>query len=176
MLKVLSKREKVILYSTIGVILFAVIFNVLLYPLMDRNTRLNKEIELTRQKLKKYLWLLSQKDIIENKYSKFSQALKAPAQEDPLVAGLAQLENMAKEANIRIIDMRPEAQPKAQGPYKEAMIELRAEGGAEGFLKFIYEIENSLSLLKIKKFQLSSRANAQVLEARFTVSQLFTPE
>lgn len=43
------------------------------------------------------------------------QALKAPGQEDPLVAGLAQLENMAKEANIRIIDMRPEAQPKAQG-------------------------------------------------------------
>jgi hypothetical protein len=161
---------------TAGVIIFAVVFNILLYPVMNKNSLLNKEINLTEQKLKKYLWLLSQKDNIMNKYSRFASTVKVSGQEDPLVAGLTELENMAKEANIRLIDIRPEAAAKTQGPYKEAIIELRAEGAEEGYLKFLYKIENSLSLLKIKKFQLSARANTQALEARFTISQLFATE
>ena len=176
MLKVLTKREKTILYTTMGVILFAVVFNLLLYPFFKKNSDLSKEINVSRQKLKNYALLLSQKDAILSKYSALASAAKATAAQDPLVTGLAELENMAGESDIRIIDIRPESQVKTQGPYKEALIELRAEGQEENFLKFIYKIENSMSLLKIKKFQLSSRQNTQALEGRFSISLLFASE
>jgi len=158
------------------VILFAVVFNVLLYPLARENAQLNKQIILTRQKLKKYVWLISQKDAIQAKFSAYIFAGKASGEEDPLVVGLAKLESLARGANIRIIDIRPQMNPKAQGPYKESEIELRAEGEEGEFLKFIYDIENSLSLLKIKKFQLSSRPNTRTLEARFSIAQLIVSE
>jgi hypothetical protein len=175
MLKVLSKREKNILYSTIGVILFAIVFNLLLYPFFSRNARLNKEIELTRGKLKNYYWLLSQKEAIMSRYSKFNLS-SATAQEDPIVSGLRQLEDMAKDSGIRIIDIRPEQAPAGAAASREASIELRAEGLSADFLKFLYDIEESLSLLRVRKFQLTSRANTQALEGRFTIALLFAPD
>ena len=176
MIKVLTKRERIILYATIGVIFFAIIFNAILFPLAKKNSELNKRISLAQQKLKNYIWLLSQKDVILNKYSLLTSSVNGSGKENQIVAGLTGLENMAKEANVRIIDIRPQPEVKSHGSRGEGVIELRAEGEAEAFLKFIYEIEKSLALLKIKKFQLSSRPNSQTLEARFTITQLFVSE
>ena len=172
----LSKRERVILFATVAVIGFAVIFNLLLYPFFNKSATLSKEIAITKQKLKKYAFLLSQKEAINKKYSVFLSQQKSSQDTDTLVSALSELEAMAKETNIRIIDIRPETLTRQQGPYKEALIELRAESDAQGFLKFMYRIGNSLSLLTVRKFQLSSRANAVYLEGRFTIRQVMASE
>ncbi|MBM3246455.1 MAG: hypothetical protein FJZ13_03895 [Candidatus Omnitrophica bacterium] len=170
--KILSKREKIILYVAIGVIVFSLGFNFLIAPGLGRNDVLNREISMVRTKLKKYRWLLSQKDYIQNKYNKFSSTLKLPGEQaDTLTGALAELENLAKDANVRIIDLRP--QPTINpSEYQEIIIDLRAEGTMEGYLKFIYNLENSLSLLKIKRFQLSAKPNNPALEGNFSISRI----
>lgn len=173
MLKILSKRERVILSAAVGVVIFAAGFNFLIAPILSKNDSLNKEITLTRAKLRKYRWLLSQKDYIQGKYSKFSSAAKLSVEEeDALTSALSELENLAKNANIRIIDLRPQA-TKSSDLYREIFIDLRAEGTMEGYLNFIYNLENSLSLLRIKKFQLSARPNTAVLEGSFSISRIY---
>lgn len=173
MIRVLSRRERVILYATAGVIIFAAIFNFLLAPVLTKNDNLNKEINLKRAKLKKYLWLLSQKEAIQGKYSKFSSAPGGLGQEqDALVSALSELENLAKNSGVKIIDLRPQQPAGGRDLYREILIDLRTEGEMAGYLKFIYELENSLSLLRIKKFQLSAKPNSTILEGSFSISQL----
>ena len=176
MARILSKREKGILYCTIGVAVFAAVFNFILLPVINKNSAINRETEVTKTKLKKYLWLLGQKDNIQNKYRKFTSSLGlTAAQEDSLVGVLAKIESLAKQANIRTIDIRPQA-PKTADLYKELLVDLRAEGAMDGFARFIYDIENSLSLLRIKKFQFTSKSLSQNLEGNFVISQVSVPK
>ena len=172
MQSILTKREKIILYITIGVIIFSIIFNFLILPVLTKIGLLNKEINLTQARLKKYTQLLSQKDYIQSKYNKFiSRVSVSGRRQDTLVDALSELENLAKEANIRIIDIRPQASRNIN-LYKEIIIDLRTEGTMEGYLKFIYNIENSLLLLRIKKLQLDAKPNSPTLEGSFSISQI----
>lgn len=169
MQKLLTKREKAIFYTTIAVIGFAVIFNFLLAPILAKSGTLNKEINLTRAKVKKYLWLLKQKKRIEDKASKFPSMVSAVIrQEEASGTMFSELEDLAKSAGVRIIDIRPEAVAKNTA----LTVDLRTEGTQEAYLRFIYNLENSLSLLRIKNFQLTSRSNSQSLEGNFSISQL----
>jgi len=173
MLKILSKRERVILFATIGVIVFAIILNFLILPLLARNDNLNKRIELTRKKLTKFMWLLSQRENIKGKYGNFSSTFSpSNQQEDVLVRVLSELENLAKAADVKIIDIRPQVTSSSSGTYKEILIDLRTEGIIDGYLKFIYELEKSLLLLKVNKLQLATKPNTSILEGSFSISQL----
>lgn len=171
MQRVINKREKVFLYLTIMVVIFSIGFNFLINPLLQKNDKLNKEINRNKAKLTKYTWLLSQKDYIQNKYSNLIAGVDLSAKgQDRLISVLSELENLAKTANIRIIDLRPEG-GRGTGLSKEINIDLRTEGVIEDYLKFIYDIENSLALLRIKRFQLNAKPNTPLLEGVFFISQ-----
>ncbi|MBM3250044.1 MAG: type II secretion system protein M [Candidatus Omnitrophica bacterium] len=172
--KILSRRELNTLYITVGVVVFAIFFNAFLAPLLERQRELSREIDSSRQKLKKYTRLLAEKDIIEAKYARFSSAFRLPEQqEEPQLAVLSELESLANSAGIRITDVRPQGTGLTQ---KEISIEIRTEGEMSAYLKFIYTIEQSLSSLTIKKFQLNAKPNSRFLEGVFAISQLALSE
>lgn len=165
---VLKKREKIILYITIGIIFFSLAFNFVIAPVLGKYGVLSKETNLNKTKLKKYLKLLNRKAEIQNKYRRFSSGAELEADtKDILVAAMATLENLAKGAGIRIIDIRPQAAVKGN----TVIIDLRTEGPIEGYTKFIYDVETSLLLLKVKRLQLTAKPNVAALEGIFTVSQ-----
>jgi len=176
MIRVLSRRERVILYLTAGLIIFALFYNLLLAPVLDRNGELNGEIKRTRVKLSRYMRLLSQKESIQERYIKLNAA--AGATDQPagiLVSALSELEGLAKNTQIRIIDIRPSTSTSST-PRREILIDLRTEGTMEGYLRFIYDIENSLSLLRIRKLQLNAKPNTPILEGSFVISQFSVAE
>jgi hypothetical protein len=176
MQRILTKREKIILYVTAGVVIFSIIFNFLISPLLQKTQSLNKEINVTGLKLRKYIQLLSNKDNIQNRYNEFVAGKNSTYEnKDPLVAALSVLEGMAKDAGVRIIDIRPQASQRLD-LYKEILIDLRTEASMESYIKFLYNIESSLSLLKIKKFQLNTKPNSQFLEGNFSISRISLPE
>lgn len=173
MLKIINKREKLLLYTTIGIIVFAVAYNFIISPLLTRNIYLNKEITAARIKLKKYIWLLSQREAIENNYTKFAPEGGIPTPDESLlVSTLSRIEALAKNTNINIIDIRPQAVAENSSSYQGFLIDLRAEGSMENYLKFIYDLENSLLLLRIKKLRLSSTPNSILLEGIFSIQKL----
>ncbi len=119
---------------------------------------------------------MSQKESIQGKYGEFSSGIKfSDKQEDALVAVLSELENLAKTANIRIIDIRPQSQ-QGEVTHKEILVDLKTEGNMESHMKFIYDIENSLLLLRIKRFSLSAKADTGALEGRFSILKLYILE
>lgn len=173
MIKVLSKREKIFFYTTVGVILFAVIFNIFIAPAINKNDALNSQIRLNRDRLEKYTWLIANKEFIQKKYAKFAPLDETSKEEGTgTVATLADLEKLAINSGVKIVDIRPRQEARGAGSYKENTIELRAEGSLENYMKFIYNLENSLVLLRIKRFQISSRPNSAILDGNFLVAQL----
>jgi len=167
MQRLFSKREKIIFYLAAGVIILSIIFNFLLEPVFTKNEKLNKEINFTKSRLIKYSRLLSQKEKIQSR----SGISSSKPNQDRLMNVLSELENLAKGANVRIIDIRPQAS-RGANVYKEILVDLRTEGTMENYLKFIYEIENSFLLLKINRFQLTALPGSALLEGTFSLSQL----
>lgn len=170
--RLLNKRERIILYITVIVVVFSVGFNFLIAPVLKKYELLNQEIKITRSKFKKYLRLLKQKDYIHSELNKFSSGVNfSNATNDALVSTLSELEGLAKSANIRIVDIRPKGEP-ATASRKEVIIDIRAEGDIEGYSKFMYNIENSLYLLRIKRFQLNAKLDSPFLEGIFSISKV----
>ncbi|MBU1727131.1 MAG: hypothetical protein KJ880_05830 [Candidatus Omnitrophica bacterium] len=176
MIKVLAKREKITLFLTLGVIIFALLFNFAIVPFLNRFDTLNKEITLAKAKLNKYARLLSQKEAIEKRHGKlFLRLQEKENNKDMPINALSELEGLAANSGIKIIDLRPQATVLNAKNYKETVIDMRAEGAMEGYLRFIYEIENSPLLFKVKRMQISAKSNSQSLEGSFTLSQILSP-
>lgn len=170
MQKIITKREKLIFYIAVIAVVLSIVFNFLVFPVFKKNEALNSDISITRAKLKKYLRLLAQKEFINNKYSEVLESSGISSDIREGVSVLSELENLAKVSNIKIIDMRPQNLPEGEVS-RLALIDLRAEGNIEDYFKFIYKIENSFLLLKIKRLQLSVKPNVQGLEASFSIFQ-----
>ena len=167
--RIISKREILMFKITLGVAIFVIIFNFVILPLFDKNKELNKELNLLQIRLKKYQWLLGQKEYLKNKYKEFIETFKMQdIDKDININILAELEEIAKNSNIHIIDIR--SQSVLSGKiYKELVIELKTEGRVEDYIKFIYALENPLLLLKIKRFQVNAKSNREILDGSFVI-------
>ncbi len=170
-MRVFSKRETVVLFVTVGVVFFAVFFNTALAPVLRKNDLLDRKIVLSKRKLANYRLLLSRQEKIRNEYRKFfSGAWGQGKTGDTAVAALYLLENLAKEARVSIIEIRPRGGSEDGFSEKNTLFFLRTEGALEGYVRFIYELENPLSLIRIRSFQLNARPNSQALEGSFVVA------
>ncbi|MDD5513275.1 MAG: hypothetical protein PHD09_05880, partial [Candidatus Omnitrophica bacterium] len=69
MKRLLSKREKIVLWATILIVGSSILFSTVLDPFFSKNADLNQQIGSTKRKLQKYLWLLKQKDVLDKGFS-----------------------------------------------------------------------------------------------------------
>lgn len=176
MQRIITKREKTILFFTVGVVVFSILFNFAIVPLLNTFDTATKEIGVTAAKLEKYRHLLARKEYIERIYGKFSRDISTLGQsEGSLVEVLSELEKIAKDSGVRIVDIRPQ-NPGNEQNQKEVLVDLRTDGIMEQYLKFIYKIENSLSLLRIRRFQLLAKPGDKGLEGTFSISQPLAKE
>lgn len=176
MLQVLSTREKIILAFTILVIVFSVLFNLLFSPLLAKNAELSGQIKIAEARIRKGYRLLSQKEALLKRFNSLPEAIKRTLSgEDTSVGILSEIERVAKASLLRIIDIRPQTGEGGLSS-KKTVIWLKTEGNIENYLKFIYDIENSLSFLKISEFQLSSQGGKQALEGTFLISEAASSE
>jgi hypothetical protein len=172
MVKVLKKREQLLLYIILALACFSLFFNFIAYPLWQKNRALSNEIARTKLRLIKYLEILNRKDELEKNHSDASPTLLAFEQkQDTVVSVLAELEHLSKKTNVKILDIRPQSTTRSSKKQAVAF-DLRLEGDIEGYLKFIYEIENSVFLLQIKKILLRAKANSPLIEVAFTIIQI----
>lgn len=173
--KLFTRRENIIFNIALGVAVFSVFFVFLVVPALRKAEILNKEISLTRMKLIKYTRLLGRSGDIRNKYAP-EQGLVIEGKGRQLSI-LSVIEKLAKESNIRIIDMRPQNQKEIPPNIDfEITVDIRTEGQIEGYARFLYEIENSLFLLRVKKLQLGIKPDSQTLEGSFAIAQLFVAD
>ena len=154
----MNKREKNLLYACAVVVAITAAVNYLVVPAAGNYRRTIRQIRLLQASLIKSAQY--------NNLLAFAQP--AGAKQDASVEVLSRLENFARSANIRIVDVRP--QTVAGGPSTgEIAVELKVEGSLDGYAGFIHNIENPLSLLSIKTIQLRAKPASRTLEGTLLI-------
>lgn len=173
-IKILTNREKSILYITIFLIGFSIFFTFIFLPIMNGFRQLNQKINSVELKLKKATILLGKRQNIEKSYEKFALLTNGKTGEDYSSASmLSEVESLANKNNLRIVDIRPKTEQSSR-QYGEFFIELKQEGKANDFFKFIYELENPPYFLRIKKAQLMSKNVSGILDGDFSIYRVYS--
>ncbi|MEW6009412.1 MAG: type 4a pilus biogenesis protein PilO [Candidatus Omnitrophota bacterium] len=171
----LSKREKIFLYITAGLIAGSLGFKFIFEPLLRLSDRLNQKLKVSQSQLRRLQRLSSGKPIKED-YELSLASIKMAKSADAEMARLfGEIESMAKDAGVNILNLRPQ-EIEDKKVYKKFSLELKSEGTSKQILQFVFLIESSPLLLKIDRFQLAANASSKgLLSASLTLSRLAIP-
>ena len=150
---------------TATVVLSTITYGLLIEPLARTFSKLNRQIRSTSLKLERNHKMLRHQEIIRSEYNKYRGLIKpTPSDEEEIASMLKVIESTARSNKIDISNIRP--QPvKDRGYYKDFTFELVSEAELKEIVKFIYDLQGSKNLLRVRKFTLSSSSSKNRLKA-----------
>lgn len=172
----LSKREKLILYLTLGLILLAFIYGLILEPLEKRWAKINKLI-LTREiKLKQNLRTISEKESISKEYQEYSRQVKAKGSDEKEIAALLQeVETIAAQTAVRLSNVKP-GKIEDKKFYKLYILEVETEADIAPLTEFIYQLERSPQILSVRKLHLGTKSRrSSLLRGKLLITKVLVP-
>jgi hypothetical protein len=173
-IKNMSKRERSIALAAISFVAAAILYNLMIDPVIRSWQELNAEIESKSSALKNQMAMLSARDAIAATYSKFDKYVKSGKSEEETIADtLLYLEGLSRGDSCLVVNIKPIGTKKYVS-YKELLIELSSEGSVKQFTKFLYDVENTKNMiLKVRHFILTSKAGQEgALRGNFLISKL----
>ncbi len=168
----LSKREKYVLYIS-AVVIVAVFFDkIVIKPLMQRIETLNKEIFIHEKRLQKSLYLLSEEKLIIKEHNKYTKNLKQVSSDGEEKSRLlAEIEKTARKSSVALKDVKLGTTEKA-GPYTKYTVEVVGESKIAYLMDFIYQLEMSPRILKVRNFYLAPiKEHSETLRAQMTITE-----
>jgi len=155
----LSQRERILFIGTVSVIALAVGYNLILEPLTNRWQYLNRQITQKSLKLTKNQNILKRKNRIKEEFDEYARHVSVLGTDEEAVTTLLKIiEEKATLSAARITNIRPK--PARSTPfYKEFVFEVISESSLEQLLRFIYELQNSEELLKVKRLSLTLKGS-----------------
>jgi general secretion pathway protein M len=171
----LGTREKIFIMGAGVAILLALLFLLVVDPMLDHAARLDRQIVSAQRELQELHTLQReyqrQKSVLDGINAQLKRQKNSPAI-------FSRLEELAGRTGIqsKIVSMR-QTPSVPSGAYVEESIEIKMEGVTlEQLVQYLSQIENSPQFLKIKRLSLNpNRDNRQLLTATFRVST-FTPK
>lgn len=170
-----SKREKIIFYITIAVFFFFLLFKFVIEGMFRLDQRLSQELKAKQTQLRR-AEQIAKKGSAQKDYEALIQALKMKrSSEEEMGRILSEVENMAKESGVNILNIRPQ-EIEDKKFFKRFGVDLRLEGTNQEISKFVFYLESSPLLLKIDKFNLNARSSQRgLLDAELTFLRLAIP-
>ena len=168
----LSKRKRYVLYISavvIGVVFFD---KIVIKPLMQRTEKQNKEIFIQEKRLQKSLYLLSEEEFIINEHNKYTKDLKQVSSDGEEKSRLlSEIEKTARKSSVALKDVKLDTTEKA-GPYTKYTVEIVAEAKISYLMDFIYQLEMSPRILKVRGFYLAPiKEHSETLRAQMTITE-----
>ncbi len=168
-----SRRERYIFYIALVSILAVFFDRVVVQQVMSRLDKLNKEIYVQEKKLQRSLRILAQKDLITAEYGRYVESLKQIySDEEEKSRLLSDIEKIAGKSGVFLVNVKPGPIEKAGG-YKRYTVDIRVESEISFLADFIYQLEQSSRLLRVRDFRLTLKEEGSaVLKAKLTVTEL----
>jgi general secretion pathway protein M len=170
----LGTRERVFVMTAGLAVLLALLFMVVIDPMLAHSARLDRQIVTAQRELQELQTLQRtyqrQKSVLDR--------INAQLKRQQNFALLSRLEELAGQAGLRskILYMKPTIGTPSDA-YDEEAVEIKMEGVTlEQLIQYLYQVENSPQFMKIKRLYIKPRLeNRQILSATFRVST-FTPK
>ncbi len=168
----ISNREKILLSITISFVITALFYNLIVEPLISRWRAFNGQIESKKALLNKNKRLLAAYKILEEEYIKYPVVLGGKNEEEEIARALGEIENVSKKSSCYIVNLKPRASKKI-GNYKEISFDVTTEGSIDEFTRFMYEVETSKKMLRIRRFTITSKTGPSAkLKCVFLISKI----
>ncbi|TSA56654.1 hypothetical protein D4R42_03055 [bacterium] len=173
----ISKKEKNLFLIAAIFVGFALLYRLVLLPGIGKSRTLNHQIQLKKQMIENSLRLLNQKEDIQRKSQKFANYAKENlSEEEEIAAFLKEIENIAKNSSVQLIDIKPYSAERKDF-YIEYRIEIETESDMNQLITLIYNLQNSESLLRVIKFRISPKAdNISIVKGYLTITKVFVSD
>jgi Tfp pilus assembly protein PilO len=169
----LSKREKSVLYVAAIIISLTLLDRLVIYPIFSKMEELTEEIGEKEAGIKRSLHILTHKDRIlaaSVKYKTFIKSSKS--EEEEMTALLKEIETLASQSAIYLVDMKPGGVEKTKAA-KKYLLSLNCEAQLEQMVEFMYDIEKSAELLTIEKYKLGPKSkDSSVARCSMSISKI----
>ncbi len=169
------KRRDQIIASVIGIAVFIFLLERFVFSTLRLKIKeLSQQIKAEEADLKSGIEIENDKDKIRSEYRSYQSYLKVAenASEQEVIAKfLKEIERMAQESGISIVNLSPQSQAESAAGYKKYNAELRAEGSPDKIYDFLYKIQNSALLIKLDKLNIAPKdPQAELLKLETTIS------
>jgi len=168
----LSKKEKRLFYIAVTIVAIVFFDRVVFRPVMNKLESFNGTISLEEKKLEKSMHIIAQESAITEEYKKFAQGIKQVQSDEETTASLlSSIEKMAGGVSVFIKDMKPNPVEKLEF-YNKFSVKIECEAKISNLTDFIYQLENSPSLLRVADFRLTPQKKETVLDINMTVTEV----
>lgn len=172
----LSKRERILLFITIGVIILAGLINFIITPLSKKWRHLNNQIASLNAKLSRHMRILSLEKDIEAKYKAYADYLKVKgSNEEALALVLQEIERHARSSEVVLTNIVPSGL-ESKDFYNKFEVRMDIEGDMSSLIKFLYELQRSKHLFRILRLSITTKpGNGEILRSSLQLIKIFIP-
>jgi len=145
-----------------------------IYPVFSRIKSVGDEIQSKKLEIKKSIQILSYKDRILAEKAKYASYFKNVNSDDEVMTStLKEVEGLANRSTLSILDMKPFGIKTEKDNTRRALVAVTCEGQMEQVIEFMYNIENSSTLLSIERFQISPKSKeSTVAQCSFIIARV----
>jgi len=168
-----SKRERLLFIIVAVVIIASLSYSLIIDPLYNKLKTLEEEIEAKEIRLTKNIRLIAERDAINEEFNKYSQQLKVKStDEEEMASVLSEIERIGKSSGVYLNDVKP--QPiKDNQFYRVLSVEIKFQASPDNLSKFIYDLQSSPFLLKVKRLQIISKGQeTNFVEGNIQISKI----
>ena len=168
----LSKREKIVLYAAVFVLVTMFSDRTIVQPILGRFHSLQQQYSDLQTDVKKSVRLLTQKDRMTQEMKQYEGYMIEPKSPDKETSELLrQVERVADESTINLLYAKPGGN-KSEDQVKKFYVTLECEGKMDQIVKFFYSLESAKQLLRVEKFILQPTGKASsVIKCAASVSK-----
>ncbi|HQP91083.1 MAG TPA: type 4a pilus biogenesis protein PilO [Candidatus Omnitrophota bacterium] len=162
----MKKQHMIIVYSVSAVLCVWIVVRFVFGPFHEKLSSLSQEASLTEEKLKKGMALLAKKEAINKEYDRYASyfSVQNVSDEEATAIFLKEVEKVGRESGVTILDMKPQKETDKDKIAKQYSINIKAEGGMDSLVDFLYSLHSSKLLLSIERIVLAPKGeNASVL-------------
>ena len=168
----LSKRERTILHVVFVAIGILVMDRIVIGPVFQKMSSLDRQIRDEETTIKKSLHVLLRKQQISNENRQFvifSVDSKNPEREMTIL--LKEIENIANRSSVSLLYEKP-GNTKEDGAIKKYFATLECEAQMSDVASFFHNIENSTKLLQVEKYSIQPKSKeSSIAKCSVTVSR-----
>jgi len=174
---VLSKRERQIFIVTISVLMIFSFDRFILEPALDARTQMMSEKQDLKKKIQKASEMIKQKDKAGKEWdNRVSNGLSSDASIAESTM-LNALRNWTQNYGLTLVSIKPEQKKGEEGERKEIIFNLVCSGSMSSVGQFLFEVESTIFPVKIKDFQLGSRAeDGNEMSLQLKLSSIYLSE
>jgi len=169
-----SKKEKLILFVACVCVVLALVDRMVVAPIISKLDSLKGQIRQKEEAVKRNLHIVSQKERIGHEVRKFASYFSDfDSEEENVTIFLKELEVLANKSSLSIVDMKPAGIKEDDNKVKKCVVTLSGEGQMEQIMDFMYNVENSNSLLTVERYQISPKSKeTSVAQCSMTISKI----